>query len=87
MAGVGILKCQTANLVFMPLEAHHSIPYALLFGASGPLDLDLRAPNQFSLSFPLFLSANQPAGLAADSADPLGFYVNCKTKQKKKIRI
>lgn len=70
MAGVELLKCQTLNLVFMPLEAHHSIPYALLSDALGPLDLDLRAPNQFSLSFPLFLSANQLAELAADSADP-----------------
>lgn len=83
MAGVEILKCQPPNLGFMSLEAHHSIPYALLFGASGPLDLDLRAPNQFSLSFPLFLSANQLVGLAAGSANPLGFYVNCKTKKKK----
>lgn len=66
----------------MPLEAHHSIPYALLFGALGPLDLDLRVPNQFSLSFPLFLSAIQLAGLAADSADPLGLYVNCKTNKE-----
>lgn len=69
MAGAELLKCQTLNLVFMPLEAHR-IPYALLFDALGPLDLDLRAPNQFSLSFPLFLSANQLAELAADSADP-----------------
>lgn len=82
MAEVKLLKCQTPNLVFMPLEAHHSIPYVLLFDALGPLDLDLRAPNQFSLSSPQFLLASQLAGPAADSADPSGFYVNCKTKKK-----
>lgn len=81
MAGVELLKCQNLKFFFMPLEAYYSIPYALLLDALGPLDLDLRAPNRFSLSFPLFLSASQLTGLAVDSADPLGFYVNCKTKK------
>lgn len=79
-AGVELTKCQQLHLVFMCLEAYHSIPYALLLDALGPPDLDLRAPNRFSLSSPLFLSASQLIGLAADSADPLGFCVDCKTK-------
>lgn len=81
MAAAELLKGQKLSLGFMPLEAHHRIPYALLLDALGPLDLDLRALNRFSLSFPLFLLASQLTGPAADSADPLGFYVNCKTKK------
>jgi len=81
MAGAELLKCQKLSSVSIPLEAHHSIPYALQLDALGLLDLDLKALNRFSLFFPLFLSASQLTGLAADSADPLEFYVNCKTKK------
>lgn len=62
----------------------HIIPYVLLLGALGLLDLVLRALNLSSLSFPLFSLASQLTGLVADSADPLGFYVNCKTNKQKK---
>lgn len=60
----------------------HTIPYVLLLDALGPLDPDLRALNLSSLSFPLFLLVSQLTGLVADSADPLGFYVNCRTNKE-----